>query len=156
MPWKPYIVPGRPNIRVIIPFAPNKSTKPIPWDIDGISMGRVTKTEKTSRCGKLLRTTQMAKSHAIIMEITVAIPAALIELTRDSLKRGSRKTPVMSDAVMLKSIAAKGQITVINKKIPIIIFSRFEPAEVFIWVPLEPALFLAGKSLRPLHYQTGR
>jgi hypothetical protein len=106
-----------------------------------MSMGRVTKTEKASRYGKLLRTTHIANTHAIAMEIMVAVAAAVIEFKRDSLKRGKRKTAVMSEPVMFKSIVPRGQITVANKKIPIISFNKFEPADELISLPLAQSGF---------------
>jgi hypothetical protein len=111
-------------------------------------MGRVTKTENASRYGKLLRTTHIANTHAIAMEITVAAAAAQIEFTRDSLKRGKRKTPEMSEPAMFKSIVPRGQITVMNKKIPITSFSKFEPADEFISLPLASAVFSLMKPLQ--------
>jgi hypothetical protein len=98
-------------------------------------MGRVTKTAKASRYGKLLCTTQIEKTHAIAMEIMVAVAAAVIEFTSDSLKRGIRKTAVMSEPAMFKSIVPRGQITVTNRKIPIISFNKFEPADELISLP---------------------
>jgi len=69
------------------------------------------------------------------MEIIVAVAAAVIEFKRDSLKRGKRKTAVMSDPAMFKSIVPRGQITVTNKKIPIISLSKFELADELISLP---------------------
>jgi len=111
-------------------------------------MGRVTKTEKASRYGKLLRTTHIENIHATAMEIMVAVAAAEIEFTRDSLKRGKRKTAVMSEPAMLKSIVPRGQITVTNKKIPITSFNKFEPVDELISLPLASAGFSPMRTLQ--------
>ena len=102
----------------MIPFAPNSSTSPMPWEMEGISMGRVTKTENTSRKRRLLRTTHRAKPQAMTMEIPVAAAAAHIEWNSASLKRSDRITSAISEGAMLNSIAASGQITVTNRNIP--------------------------------------
>ena len=110
----------------MIPFAPNNSTNPMPCEMEGISIGKVTKTVNCSRKGILLRTTQRAKPHASIIEINVAVLAAKIEFVSDSLNLGKRKTPEMSEAAMFISIAARGQITVKTRKIPIRSLTRSE------------------------------
>ena len=94
--------------------------------MEGMSIGKVTKIVNCPRKGILLRTTQRAKHHARLMEINVAVLDAKIELTSDSLNLGRRKTPEMSEAAIFISIAARGQITVKTRKIPIRSLTRSE------------------------------
>ena len=59
----------------------------------------------------LVRIMQSEKNHAKTIEMTVAAPAAYIELTRDSLNLGMFKTAEMSLPVIFVSITTSGQNT---------------------------------------------
>jgi hypothetical protein len=69
----------RPSKRVRIPFDPSSRIRPIPWDIDGISMGRVAKTLKIPLKRILVRVTQREKIYAAVIEMSVPVPADKIE-----------------------------------------------------------------------------
>ena len=97
-------MPESPKKRVKIPFPPSKITSPIPWEIEGISIGRVTYTENTSVYFILLRTTQSAKNQARDIEIKVAVDADRTELKRDSRKRGRLSTEEMVEPEICESI----------------------------------------------------
>jgi hypothetical protein len=51
----------------------------MPWEIEGISMGKVAKTAKRPLNFILVLVTQKAKAYAVIIEITVPAPLAIRE-----------------------------------------------------------------------------
>jgi hypothetical protein len=109
-----------------MPFLPRSNTSPIPCEIEGINIGKVTKIEKNSLKRKLQLTVLYANPHARAIEIIVAITEALIELKRDTLNLGNFVTTNMSERVIFISIATRGQITVIKRNTQIIYLIREE------------------------------
>jgi hypothetical protein len=72
----------------------------MPWDIDGISMGRVAKTLKSSRKRILVRTTQTAKIYAAIIAMIVPVPADKMEFFNDCLNGTDPTIAEMSTSAM--------------------------------------------------------
>jgi hypothetical protein len=89
----------------------------MPWDIDGISMGRDAKKLKISRNRILVRTIQIARIYAATIEIIVPVPAAKMEFFNACLNVTDPIMAETSASVMYMSIQSRGRIIVIVRNI---------------------------------------
>jgi hypothetical protein len=90
----------------------------MPWEIDGISMGRVPKTPRISLNLIPVLRVHRAKTQARATEITVAAAEAVKEWITACLNRGPAIMARGSTEPMLANIRSRGRRTDTKRKIP--------------------------------------
>ena len=84
MPTKPYIPPLSPSSFVRLPFEPNRMIRPMPCEIDGMSIGSSMHTPKTALSHTLVRVMHHAATAAISIAITVEVSETITECSTAS------------------------------------------------------------------------
>lgn len=105
-----------PRKFVTMPLEPKRYTSPMPWAIEGMSMGSGRTIAQTLRKGTLVRVSVRAAASASATESTVPSRAEATELPRAVPRAGVEKTPRAPGEARWSSSATTGTMTATAKK----------------------------------------
>lgn len=107
-------------------------TRPMPWEMEGISMGRVNSTHQASLKRIRLRVMHQASRKARNTEIRVAVPDDSRECSAAEWNCGLLRIPPTSVVAMFESMRIRGSKTAKRKKSARTALRARLPAERFV------------------------